>query len=106
MTRLARRNKTRWVRRMRRRGLAYRLGRLWLRWRWAKAPGLSARDLPVYHADYEGDWDGVCRDHPGRWPRAWRCLRCGAGQEWISTRRTRCLRCGAGREWLTKDGGR
>lgn len=30
----------------------------------------------------------------------WKCLRCGAGQEWINYRRTQCLRCGAEKAWL------
>ena len=34
-------------------------------------------------------------------PPSWRCLRCHAGQEWISRNRKRCLRCGAERGWLT-----
>lgn len=34
MTRLARRQKSRWINLMKKRGYAYRNGRLWHRWRW------------------------------------------------------------------------
>lgn len=37
-----------------------------------------------------------------RRPTEWRCLRCRAGQEWISHNRAKCHRCHAGREWLEK----
>ncbi len=64
MSVLGRRNKTRWVRQMKRRGLTYRRGHLWMKWRWQLSLGLRPVDLPIYHADYEGDWAGVNCDDP------------------------------------------
>ena len=63
MTVLGRRNKTRWIKLMKRRGLTYRRGKLWYQWRWSLKLGVPKSHLPVYHADYEGDFDGMgCDD--------------------------------------------
>ncbi len=53
MTKLQRRNKSRWCNRLKKRGYTYRHGKVWERWRWTIVAGLTKSSLPIYHSDHE-----------------------------------------------------